>query len=170
MTKKDWTIAAALALCATLLMACGGGASGSSGGASGGGQGGGSSEETELAFAECMRAHGVEVEDPKPGKALSVEPAGDPTTKKALATCQGKLGDAGQELGAEEGEEFKEGWLAFAACMRKEGIDMGDPTFLGPGQVHLDIEGIDTESPAFEAAAEACHGLTPETEGVDIGG
>jgi hypothetical protein len=176
MKTRDWMIATALALCAVVLVACGGGgASGSAGGGGGGaggaGAGGGaSSEEAALAFAECLRAHGVEVEDPQPGKGLAVEAGGDPTTKQALAACHGKLGDAGQELGAEEGEEFKEGWLAFAKCVRGQGIDMGDPTFLGPGKVHLDIEGIDTESPAFEAAAEACQGLTPETEGVNIGG
>jgi hypothetical protein len=165
MKTRDWAIALALALCATALVACGGG------GASGGGGGDqGSNEEAELAFAECMRAHGVAVEDPKPGKSLVIGDTDDPATKKALSACNGKLGDAGQELSAEEGEEFKEGWLAFAACMRKEGIDMGDPTFLGPGKVHLDIKGINTGSPAFEAAAEACKGLTPETHGVDIGG
>ena len=43
---------------------------------------------------------------------------------------------------------------------------MGDPEFLGPGKFHLDIAGIDTESPAFEAAQEACGDKLPELPGI----
>ncbi|HVV90917.1 MAG TPA: hypothetical protein VHB53_10525 [Solirubrobacterales bacterium] len=163
MRKTDWLVAATLALCAIGLVACGGG-SGSSGGGSGGG------EEARLEFAECMRAHGVEMEDPKPGKSIDVGGDDDPTTRKALAACNGKLGDGGQELSAEEDEELKEGALAFAQCMREEGIDMGDPKFLGRGKFHLDIAGIDTSSPAFEAAREACQGKMPELDLSGVGG
>jgi hypothetical protein len=165
MRKTDWLVAAALALCVVGLVACGGGGSGSGGGESA------SAEEAGLEFTECLRAHGVEVEDPKPGqKNIEVGDQGDPVTKKALAACNGKLGTAGQELSSEEGEEFREGALAIAQCMRENGIDMGDPEFLGPGKFHLDIEGIDTSSPAFEAAREACNGLLPESSGITVGG
>jgi hypothetical protein len=165
MRKTDWWVAAALALCVVGLVACGGGGSGSGGGESG------SAEEAGLEFTECLRAHGVEVEDPKPGqKNIEVGGKGDPVTKKALAACNGKLGTAGQETSAEEAEEFREGALAIARCMRENGIDMGDPEFLGPGKFHLDIEGIDTSSPAFEAAREACNGLLPESSGITVGG
>ena len=47
---------------------------------------------------------------------------------------------------------------------------MGDPEFLGPGKFHLDIAGIDTESPAFEAAQEACADKLPELSGISVGG
>jgi hypothetical protein len=164
MTKKDWLVALALALCAIALAACGGGGSSSDGGETA------SVEEEGLAFTECLRAHGVEVEDPKPGqKNIEVE-GEDPTTKKALSACNGKLGSAGQELSSEEDEEFREGALSLARCMREHGIEMGDPEFLGPGKFHLDIEGIDTESPAFEAAREACDEQLPELPGVVVGG
>lgn len=163
MRKRDWLVAATLALCIVGLVACGGGGSGSGGGSAAG-------EEAGLEFAECMRAHGVEVEDPKPGKNITVGDPDDPATKKALAACNGKLGDAGQELSPEEGEEFREGWLAFTECMRGQGIDLADPRFLGTGKVHLGIAGIDTSSPAFEAAAEACQGKVPATSGVGVGG
>jgi hypothetical protein len=166
MRKVDWLVVATLALCVVGLVACGGG--------SGGGEaasGSGSSEEEALEFTECLRAHGVEVEDPKPGQTnIEVGGSGDPTTKKALAACNGKLGSAGQELSSEEDEEFREGALALAQCMRENDIEMGDPEFLGPGKFHLDIEGIDTESPAFEAAQETCQGMLPETPGVTVGG
>jgi hypothetical protein len=166
MRKTDWLVAMALALCVVGLVACGGGGSGS-----GGGGESASAEGAGLEFTECLRAHGVEVEDPKPGqKNIEVGASGDPATKKALAACNGKLGDAGQELSAEEGEEFREGALALARCLRENGIEMGDPEFLGPGKFHLDIEGIDTSSPAFEAAREACDNELPEPSGVTVGG
>jgi hypothetical protein len=163
MRKRDWAIALAMALCATILAACGGGGEGDGGGAQA------AREEASLEFAACLRAHGVEVEDPQPGQNVKLPDRG-PKTKKALAACQGKLGTSGQELSAEEDEELKEGALAFARCMRKEGIDMGDPTFLGPGKFLLDIAGLDTSSPAFEAAQDACQAKMPELDIAGIGG
>jgi hypothetical protein len=155
--------AATLALCVFGVVACGGGGSSSSGGDS--------QEEAALEFTECLRAHGVEVEDPKPGqKNIEVGDAGDPADKKALAACNGKLNTSGQELSAEEDEEFREGALALAQCMRENGIEMGDPEFLGPGKFHLDIEGINTKSPAFEAAQETCTDKLPELSGPTVGG
>jgi hypothetical protein len=162
MRKKDWLVAVALVLCVVGLVACGGGS-----GSDGGGESA-SREEAGLEFAECMRAHGVEMEDPKPGQGITVE-KDDPATRQALAACDGKLG-AGQELSAEEDEELKEGALAFAQCMRDEGIEMGDPKFPGKGKFLLDIHGLDTESPAFEAAQEACQGQMPELDITGVGG
>jgi hypothetical protein len=164
MSRKDWLVALTLALCVAGPAACGGGGSGSAAGSA-------STEEAGIEFTECLRAHGVEVEDPKPGqKNIEVDAGNDPTTKKALAACNGKLGTAGQELSSEEGEEFREGALALAHCFREQGIEMGDPEFLGPGKFHLDIEGIDTNSPAFEAAQEACANKLPELSGITVGG
>jgi hypothetical protein len=171
MSKKDWLVALTLALCVFGLVACGGGGSSSGGGESASSAGGGSEEEKALEFTECVRAHGVEMEDPKPGQ-KNIEPpdSGDPATKKALAACNGKLGSAGQELSSEEGEQFKEGWLAFAKCVREHGVDMGDPEFLGPGKVHLDNKGFDPNSPAFVAAREACEDTLMEIAGISVGG
>jgi hypothetical protein len=170
MKKSDWAIALAVALCVVGLVACGGGGSGSGdGGAGSGGGASASGEGARLAFAECMRAHGVEMEDPKPGQNIDLGGRNDPTTKKALAACNGKLG-SGQELSSEEDEEIKEGALAFAQCMRDEGIDMGDPKFLGPGKFLLGIAGLDTNSPAFKSAQKACHENLPEVETGGVGG
>jgi len=163
MRMKDWLVVSMLALCVFGLVACGGGSSGPGGD-------GGSEREAALEFTECMRAHGVEVEDPKPGQ-NNIEVGGnDPATKKALAACNGKLGTAGQELSSGEQEDFREGALALAQCFREQGIDMGDPEFLGPGKFHLDIAGIDTNSPAFKAAQEVCDEKLPELSGISVGG
>lgn len=162
MKRTDWLVALTVALCAIALVACGGGGSDS------GGDEGASVEEAGLEFTECLRAHGVEVEDPKPGQG-NIE-VGEDADPKALAACNGKLGSAGQELSSGEEEEFREGALALAQCLREEGIEMGDPEFLGPGKFHLDIAGIDTESPAFKAAQEACGDKLPELSGLSVGG
>jgi len=169
MKKSDWVIALTVALCAIGLVACGGGGSSASGGGnSGSRESAADEEETQLEFAECMRSQGVEVEDPKPGESLVIANTDDPATKKAIASCDHRLGIAGQELSAEENEEFKEGWLAFAKCVREHGLDMADPTFKGNGKVLLDRTA--TASPAFEAAREACQGKTLELHGINIGG
>jgi len=169
MKKTDWLVTLTSALCVVGLVACGGGGSGSSGSGSGSSGDGESAarEDAGLEFAECMREHGVEMKDPKPGQNITLE-NNDSTTRQALAACDGKLGD-GQELSAEEDEEFREGWLAFTQCMRDEGIDLADPRFPGNGKVLLGIAGIDTTSPAFETAAEACKGKVPAQTGPGIG-
>lgn len=176
MKRRDVAIAIALALCVVGLVACGGGGSGGGDGGSASGGGGSVSggesaagEEARLEFAECMRAHGVQMEDPKAGQSIDLGGQDDPTTKKALAACNGKLG-AGQELSDEEDEELKEGALDFAQCMRDEGIDMGDPRFLGKGKFLLDIAGLDTESPAFKAAQATCQSKMPELDIPGVGG
>lgn len=171
MKKKDWLVASALALCIVGLVACGGG-SGGGGSASGGSRA--SAEEAALEFTECLRAQGLEVADPKPGQ-TNIELGGkgersNPAREKAVAACKGKLGTAGHELSAEENEQFREGWLAFAKCVREHGVDMGDPEFLGNGKVHLDNNGIDPSSPAMVAAREACGDRLMEIAGVSIGG
>jgi hypothetical protein len=164
MKRTDWLVALTLTLCAVGLVACGGGGADSGGGESA------SVEEAGIEFTECLRAHGVEVEDPKPGQKNIEVKGDDPSTKRALAACDDKLPDSGQELSSGEEEEFREGALALAQCLREEGIDMGDPEFLGPGKFHLDIAGIDTESPAFKAAQEACGDKLPELSGLSVGG
>jgi hypothetical protein len=161
MRKTDWMVAAALALCVIGLVGCGSGGSGSDTSAS--------EEEAALEFTECLRARGVEVEDPKPGQTtIELGERNDPTSEKAVAACRRQLGVAGQELSAEEDEEFREGWLAFAKCVREHGVEMGDPEFPGPGKVLLDRS--NAGSPAFEAAREACQGKTLELQGIHIGG
>jgi hypothetical protein len=181
MSKRDWAVALLLAVSALTIAACG----------SGGGGGGDSTEsaaeqeEAQLEFTECMRGHGVEMEDPKPGqrgvimgiskdgeKSTGVNPE-DPATKKALAACQSKLGELGQPPSPEEQEEFKEDALAFAQCMREHGIEMPDPRFDSEGHVQMKIGGPgggpNPESPAFQEAQEGCQESLPNGKGPMFG-
>lgn len=173
MKRSDWMIAAALALTAVLIAACGGGGTGGGGDQA-------SREEAQLEFAECMREHGVDMPDPKPGQEGMVfgttraGPGGknktsaginpeDPATKKALQACESKLPKSAQKVSPQQEEKFKEAALAFSQCMREHGVKMPDPQFGGEGKVTMKIEkgSVDPNSPAFEEAQEACRQKVP---------
>jgi len=172
MKKTNWLVALVGALCAIGLAACGGGSGTNSVSASSGGSDHAAREEAGLAFAQCMREHGVEMEDPSPdqgGIEIPGDP-GDPVTKDALAVCDGTLDKVAQDVSPEEDEAFQEGWLDFTQCMRDHGSDLADPQFQGAGKVLLGIAGVDTTSPAFEAAKRACIDKAPPSNGFGVGG
>jgi hypothetical protein len=107
------------------------------------------------------------------GKSTGINPD-DPKTKKAMAACEDKLGDIGQDISPEEQEEFKEQALAFAECMRENGIDMPDPQFEGDGKMKMRIggpgsSGPSPDSPAFQQAQEACEDKMPGGKGPIMG-
>jgi hypothetical protein len=153
------TTTAVIAVAATslVLAACGGD----------GGSGGGKSnqermEEYALQQAECMRRHGVDVPDPKPGRGLLMDnrDVNPEEFERAQRVCEQELGKPPvPELSEEEQREFREAALKFARCMRAEGIDMNDPTFGPNGEVKIQLggEGTDPEAdPAFKAAQDKC--------------
>lgn len=173
MKRSDWMIALALALSAVLLAACGSGSSGGGGDLA-------SREEAQLEFAACLREHGIDAPDPKPGQGgmqfgtvsggsgdkkgatTGINPE-DPATKKALQACESKIPDSAHKPSPQEEEKFKEGALKFSECMREHGINMPDPEFGGSGKVTMKIEkgGLDPNSPAFEEAQEECAESVP---------
>ncbi|MDQ2630879.1 MAG: hypothetical protein M3Y75_07885 [Actinomycetota bacterium] len=174
MSRRDWLVAGALALCAVAFAACGASSE------SGAEDPLAAREEAGLEFAECMREHGVEVEDPQPGQAGVIigkvekkageggsEPLSDPATDEAMEACGEIMEDAAPELSAEEEEEHREQALAFAQCMREHGVEMPDPEFSADGKMTQRIggpgaEGPAPDSPAFEAAQAACQEAAPE--------
>lgn len=167
MRAKDWLIAGGIVLCCTVvLVACGGGSDGG-----GGGDEEAAREDARIEFAECMREHGVDMPDPQPGAMelriggpdSDIEPG--PVTERALAECEQELPNLAADMSEEEKREFEEQALAFAQCMRENGVDMPDPQFEGDGKVKMTIgpgSGIDPNSPAFQQAQEACEGELPE--------
>jgi hypothetical protein len=127
------------------------------------------------AFARCMRAHGIDMADPKvdaSGKGfIQIGPGSDaggaspakPDEKKlqtAQKACQHYM-DAAQPNGGKRPDPAQEAKarrqaLAFARCMREHGIDMPDPQFEGNGAITQKITGPGDDRPAFEAANKAC--------------
>ena len=129
-------------------------------------------EEAALAFAECMREHGVDMPDPQVGSngefRVTVESGPGSLDMEEMQAAQeacqdlmpGPMGEP-RELTAEE----KDAMLGFAQCMRDNGIDMPDPVFEGGGMVRIGggpgTEGgqgpaFDPRSEEFQAASEAC--------------
>jgi hypothetical protein len=129
-------------------------------------------EEAALAFAECMREHGVDMPDPQVGSngemtfSIGVGPgnADMETMQAAQEACQDLMPRAmgePRELSAEE----KDAMLGFAKCMRDHGIDMPDPEFENGGMVRIgggsrsnggEGPAFDPRSDEFQAASEEC--------------
>ncbi|WP_205471092.1 hypothetical protein [Nocardioides sp. SYSU D00038] len=133
-----------------------------------------SAEEQALAFAQCMRENGVDMPDPQVDEdgRLQLRAGGGPgklpdeaTLEAAQEACADLRPDFGGELSPEDRSEMQDRVLAFAQCMRDNGIDMPDPDFQG-GMVRFGPpEGVDPEDPAFREAQETCM----EESGMDQG-
>jgi hypothetical protein len=113
-----------------------------------------------LAHARCMRAHGVNVPDPKPGGGElfkmdgSINPA---TVDAAQKACQSLMDDAGMKASPEEMEKQFEKALAFAKCMRAHGIQMPDPKREGDGiSMSIGGPGSSIDPTRMDAAQKAC--------------
>jgi hypothetical protein len=129
-------------------------------------------EDAMLAFARCMREHGVDMPDPDTsgGNGVVTFSAGavageklDGDTNKfqeAHEACKDLMGDAGpQNMSPEQQQEMQDQALAFSRCMREHGVNMPDPSFDGEGHVTMTIgddNGIDPTDPKFEDAQQAC--------------
>lgn len=112
-----------------------------------------------LAFTECMREQGIEMEDPDPATGVpqfsgGAEATQTPEFDSAMEACEGLLPEGG--LRGETDEDNLEELQAFAECMRENGMpDFPDPQ-PGEGGVFGSDPSIDRTSPAFQEASEAC--------------
>jgi hypothetical protein len=127
-------------------------------------------EDAMLAFAKCMREHGVDMPDPQPGGqggvVFNIDRNGidSETFQEAQEACGDIMQDAGFGPGRSMSPEDQDKLVAFAACMREHGIDMPDPQTTsggGGGAVRIGGDGIDPGSPEFQDAMEACQALMP---------
>jgi hypothetical protein len=167
--------AAAVAVTAPFILlalaACGGGGSSddvaSLGGSSQSGTNGTSTaskdpQEAALAFAKCMREHGIDMPDPTGdgGIQLNVAPGQRAAAEEAQKACQPILESAAPKLSEEQQSAMQDAALAFAKCMREHGIDMPDPQFGAGGIVtqkgSAGDQGFDPDDPRFQAAQKAC--------------
>ena len=124
-----------------------------------------------VAYARCLRAHGVNEPDPAPrpghsGLSFQVPPA-TAANRAALAACNhfvAKIFAAKQAGANHQLARWLPSLVRYAACMRAHDISMLDP---GPqGQLNLgNVPGITSDfgrySPQFRAADAACRHLLP---------
>jgi hypothetical protein len=128
-----------------------------------------SEQDQMVAFARCMRQHGVAMKDPTPdahgnfritigsggpGKAKRTQ-GPDQKTQKALQACQ-KLAPGGQQkLSPADKQRLQDAALEFARCMRKHGIEVPDPKIGDGGMVQI-MGGPKTASPKAQKIQQQC--------------
>jgi hypothetical protein len=164
------------------LAACGGG-----GGTAGAAGATAALEEELIDYTECLRDQGINVEDPV------VEPDGSVRLGQIMMTPPpdgrgerggpgsdgpgggfGRMGEAREACGQPpagafgteqvDASEMQDAALAFAQCMRDNGVDMPDPDFgggLGGRGVTFQGGNVDQDDPNFQAAQEECRPLLP---------
>lgn len=130
-----------------------------------------------LAYAACMRSHGVPMQDPKfnadggvnlsvggPGS-KSASPQTQRTAQRACEHFMRAIKPPGGNSPAQEAE-FRKAALANARCMRSHGVpNFPDPQFSGNGEASIKItkgSGLDPRSPAFQRAQKACARFLPK--------
>jgi hypothetical protein len=168
---------AAAALSCVLLSACGGEAGGDGADANAGSRSA-KAEDALLKFAQCMRRQGVDVGDPGEGGFVRVGPGGEGAAggeppnpakfRRAQQACEKYLREAGPppELSEEQQEEFERKAIAFARCMREQGIDLPDPETSADGRVAQELPaGAAPESARFRDAEKACRKVGPQPQG-----
>jgi hypothetical protein len=164
---------AALVSAAMLLAACGGSSNDASSNTSPPASGGGSgaaqptADSTKAAkFAQCMRAHGVsDFPDPVNGRfQLKVTQGSDldpnsPAFQSADQACK-SLQPAGFGSNSTQSTGNQSKLLKFVSCMRRNGVpSMPDPQ---PNGTMLMSGGqINSNSPQFQQAMQACRSLLP---------
>jgi hypothetical protein len=137
-------------------------------------------QDAQLAFSQCMRDNGVTgFPDPKFGdggggsmmidSSSGIDPDSD-SFKAAQSKCQPALdkvmGDGAESRSPAEQQEMKDQALAYAQCMRDNGVDMPDPTFDDQGHVQMRVGGgpgapEEINKEKMDKAQEACRGKQP---------
>ncbi len=187
MGAMNRSFTAAVAVLAIVASACGGGAAEGDGVASLEGDSPSVSapattqppdvEEALFAFTECMRDNGIPMSDPsmgpdgqlRPGRPILEEgQQQDEVFRRALEVAREECASFLETitLGFEgfDDTEFQDDMLAFAECLRGEGIDVADPDFSegaiqrGPA---IFGEEFDPTDPETLAAIEVCQDELP---------
>jgi hypothetical protein len=133
-----------------------------------------SSTPNALAFARCMRSHGVsKYPDPTGHRLLpsglakvSLHQLGvsNKQFQAAENDCRRLLPNGGQAPSQSEQQQVLDGMLRFSECMRAHGLpNWPDPTNTSSGPVFnlLHYHGVDPDSPQGQAAARQCQHLMP---------
>jgi hypothetical protein len=170
---------AALALIALLATACGGGSSPAASAT-----GGSTRQQAALAYARCMRAHGVpdfpdpdtngdfHLSDNQQGGGSKGSGSNSVSSQETAAdhVCHHLLA-AGPQLNAAQNQHALSQLVKYAQCMRAHGVpNFPDPhTTNGgigvPSGIGFDMSGIDQNSPQYRSAEQACQSLAKNAKG-----
>ncbi|GAA3131678.1 hypothetical protein [Streptosporangium carneum] len=110
-------------------------------------------------YASCLREHGLTVVED--GDSLRID-APDPKTGDAAREACKQYAPDRPGMSGEEKKKIMDQALAFTACMRRRGVTMADPEQNAEGGVKLNMpQGAEGDSPAVQAAQQACRSLMP---------
>lgn len=160
-------LAVAAAVIALLATACG---SGSSSSTTPGLQTLGSLTNQALAYAKCMRAHGIlgfpdpTVHDSAQSKVVGFSVPSSIDRSSARYVSAGKLCQQKTGFGHTSTAQLQAGMsamLKYAECMRSHGIAGFPDPFENSQQIGFNITGIDQNSSRFKSAQKACQPLLP---------
>jgi hypothetical protein len=129
----------------------------------GAGSSGRSKLDAEVAYAACMRKHGVpDFPDPNVSGSWTFRPKGAPQFKSAERACRKLLPNGGVVSPQEQAKLLREA-LAYAVCMRGHGVPtFPDPTEAADGNPDFGQIGPSVwNSPQLKPAQKACHYLLP---------
>jgi hypothetical protein len=120
-------------------------------------------EKARLDFGRCMRQHGVDMPDPTgdgPGEIkIRVKGRADtPQFQRAQRACDKYLQAARPKLSAEDRAKFRDAFVKFSACMRKEGVDLPDPSTSGGGGPQQSTNGSGGPGPGSGPSRQAVIG------------
>lgn len=150
------TVAAGVGL---LAAACSGGSPGSAAPSSG------SNFQKSVAFAQCVRAHGVpDFPDPNSQGDFIITGNGvnQVQLQSARAACRKLLPQGSGQLSGPQQHSALTRLLEYARCMRAHGIpNFPDPVSSGHGVSFPSASGLDPQSQQFQAAQQACKSDLP---------
>lgn len=124
-------------------------------------------DEAFRKFAQCMREHGVPIQDPKtsgrgdnvsfgaPGKAPADKAKVDAADKACRHFIAGVVRGGPSKRDPQQEARIREQALAFAKCMREHGVNMPDPQFQSGGRVEQRVT-AKPDDPNFKRANQAC--------------
>ncbi|MFF4616931.1 hypothetical protein [Nonomuraea jabiensis] len=113
-------------------------------------------QEQGRKFAQCMRDHGIPMEDPDPNGGGGLQAIGENVDKKkvtdAIQTCQAYAPFKDRKnLDPEQVDKLRE----LAQCMRENGVDWPDPNPDGTFTSDTPLK-LDRNDPTFKKAFEVC--------------
>jgi hypothetical protein len=174
-TRKALAVATTIVVVATALGGCGSSSSSpttSSASAAAGPSPSPTASSNKLQeFARCMRAHGTpNFPDPTPQGTFQLPASltASPQFKAADDACK-SLAPPGPLRGQAPTTSQLNQALKFVHCMRKQGVNLPDPTPQGSFKNKLTASGMDPNSPQFKRALYSCRSLLPPGNGFGTG-
>jgi hypothetical protein len=117
-------------------------------------------QDTGVKFAQCMRQHGIDMPDPKPGDRgvkITTRKGNQATMDAALQACR----KYSPKMNIDPNDPtVRDRMLKLAQCLREHGVQVADPQ---PGQgIRIQVRKPDAKT---QRAVEACDKLVPRPSG-----